>query len=173
MLNRQGGKTSNMVVWAQLVVTFLGMIFGSGFIQFLIIRKDNKNEKMKETQKKVEEKIKENEKLSSQRYLEHKEAIEKMNEAIIQLTKNDTDQTKYLKYVGDEIVGLAHDKLVCLGDKYQERGAITLKEKATLEAIYKPYHEGLGGNGDGQTSYEYCMKLPIVTNEKAKEMDNK
>lgn len=151
---------------AELLVTFLGMLLGSGLIQFFITRKDNKKEELKQIQKELKQEMEEKEK-------EYKEEIEKLNEIIIQLTENDAQQSKYIKYVGDEIMGLAHDKLVCLTDRYQDRGAITLKEIATLKAIYKPYHEGLGGNGDGQAGYEYCIKLPVVSEEKAKEMDMK
>lgn len=104
-------------------------------------------------------------------YNEHEESIKKLNEAILQLTKNDTEIKEYIKYVGDEIMGLAHDKLVYLTDHYQARGAITLKEKSTLEAIYRPYAEGLGGNGDGKTGFEYAMQLPVVSDEKARKMD--
>ena len=161
------------MAWMQLLVTFLGMVLGSGLIQFLITRKDTKNEEIKTLQKNFEKELKEKVDLSEERFLIHQTEIEKFNKAINQLSENDAKQSQYLKYIGDEITGLAHDKLVCLTDKYQERGAITLKEKATLQAIYQPYHEGLGGNGDGQAGYEFCMKLPIVTNEQAKEMDNK
>ena len=172
-------------------------IIGSGaffsFIQFLIQRKDNKKKKIDELCKKVDEGLvkqteisekrydflkaeitkglDEREQTGRERYLTHQESIQKLNEAIFQLTKNDTEQSQYIRYVGEELMGLAHDRLVYLTDKYQRRGAITLKEKATLEAIFKPYHEGLGGNGDGQQGYEFCKSLPVVTDDKALEMD--
>lgn len=155
----------------QLFVTFVGMILGSGIIQFLLNRKDAKDNKLDALQKELQEGLEERENVGKARYLEHKEAIQKLNEAIFQLTQNDTNQSQYMKYVGDEIMGLAHDKLVYLTDWYQERGGITLKEQATLKAIYVPYHEGLQGNGDGQIGYEYCMKLPVITEEQAKELD--
>lgn len=156
----------------QFILSFIGMVLGSGLIQFFITRKDNNNKKLIELKKELRDGLDERETTGKERYLEHKEAIQKLNEAIFQLTENDTHQAQYMKYIGDEIMGLAHDKLVYLTDKYQERGAITLKEKATLHAIYNPYHIGLGGNGDGQAGYEYCMKLPIVTDSQAREMDN-
>lgn len=74
------------------------------------------------------------------------------------------------KNMSDAIVGLGHDKILYLTDKIQRRGKITLKEKTNLTGIYVPYHE-LGGNGDGKTSYEYCMTLPICTDEDAEEAD--
>jgi hypothetical protein len=157
-------------------------IIGSGalfsFIQFLIQRKDilkkeEKEDQISQLRHELKEGLDDRENRGLQRYTEHQEAIAKLNEAILQLTENDTQMKEYMKYVGDEIVGLAHDKLVYLTDKYQERGAITLKEKATLEAIYVPYHSGLGGNGDGKAGYEFAMQLPIVTDSQAHEMDKR
>ena len=179
------------------VVKILIAIIGSGafftFLQFLIQRKDKKKDKIDELCKKIEVDmaqqqdlsknryeslqtelqggLQERENIGKARYEEHQESIKKLSEAIVQLTKNDTAQSKYMKYIGEEIMGLAHEKLVMLTDHYQARGAITLREKATLESIYKPYHEGLGGNGDGSQGYEFCMKLPVVTDSKALDMD--
>ena len=160
----------------QIIITILGSGAFFSFVQFLIQRKDQqkqeeKDDKIEELRKELIQGLEEREETGLSRYTEHQESIAKLNEAILLLTENDTQMQEYMKYVGDEIMGLAHDKLVYLTDKYQERGAITLKEKATLEAIYSPYHEGLGGNGDGKTGYEYAMKLPIVTDIQAREMD--
>lgn len=167
-----------MPVGLQVVLTIIGSGALFSFIQFLIQRKDNLKKEEKEDQinqlrVELKEGLDDRENRGAERYNEHKEAIAKINEAILKLTENDTQMKDYMKYVGDEIMGLAHDKLVYLTDKYQERGAITLKEKATLEAIYSPYHEGLGGNGDGKTGYEFAMQLPIVTDAQAYEMDRK
>ena len=174
-------------------------VIGSGafftFLQFLITRRDNKKNKIDELCKKIDKELEnqqssvneryetlqkeirqgldERENKGKERYLTHQESIQKLNEAIFQLTKNDTEQSKYMKYVGEELMGLAHDRLVHLTDHYQRRGYITLKEKATLEAIFKPYHEGLGGNGDGEQGYRYAMSLPVVTDIQAHEMDTK
>lgn len=179
------------------VVKILIAIIGSGafftFLQFLIQRKDKKKDKLDELCQKldndmlqqqnlsktryeslqieIKDGLQERENRGKARYTEHQEAIKKLSEAIVQLTKNDTDQSKYMKYIGEELMGLAHEKLVTLTDHYQARGAITLREKATLESIYKPYHEGLGGNGDGSQGYNFCMKLPVVTDSKALDMD--
>lgn len=157
--------------WFQSLLTFAGVIIGSGLIQFLITRKDNRKEELKRIQKELKQGLDEREATGKARYLEHKEAIDKLNEAIFQLTKNDTEQSKYIRYIGDELMGLAHDKLVYLTSHYQKRGAITLKEIATLKAIYEPYHNGLHGNGDGQAGYEFAMTLPVVTDAQAEKMD--
>jgi len=162
-----------MPEWITALITFLGVFIGSGLIQFFVTRKDNKNDKLAAIEKDLKNGLNNEEERGKARYAEHQEAINKLNDVILKLTENDTKQTQYIKYVGDELMGLAHDRLVDLTDKYQQRGAITLKEIATLEAIYKPYSEGLGGNGDGKAGYEYAMKLPVVTDAVAKEMDLK
>ena len=162
-----------MPEWMTALITFLGVFMGSGLIQFFVTRKDNKNDKLAAIEKELKDGLDDREARGKARYTEHQEAISKLNDAILKLTENDTKQTQYMKYVGDELMGLAHDRLVDLTDKYQQRGAITLKEIATLEAIYKPYSEGLGGNGDGKAGYEYAMKLPVVTDAVAREMDLK
>jgi len=68
------------------------------------------------------------------------------------------------------LLGLGHDKLVYLTDKYVRRGAISLKEKRNLEFLYKPYAE-LGGNGDCKVGYDACQRLPVVSDDEAQHMD--
>lgn len=104
------------------------------------------------------------------RYKEHKETINELKTAILQLVQNDTDMKEHLDAIGESLIGLSHDKLIYLSDKYAERGAITLKEKATIKSIYSPYRK-LGGNGDCEIAFNYIDKLPIISDEKAKEID--
>lgn len=68
------------------------------------------------------------------------------------------------------LIGLGHDKLWTLGAKYIRRGAITVSEKSNLKMIYYPYHE-MGGNSDGTTIFDECMKLPVITQDDADEKD--
>lgn len=68
------------------------------------------------------------------------------------------------------LLGLGHDKIVYLTDKYVRRGAISLKEKRNLEFLYKPYAE-LGGNGDCKVGYDACQRLPVVSDDEAQHMD--
>lgn len=68
------------------------------------------------------------------------------------------------------LLGLGHDKIVYLTDKYVRRGAISLKEKRNLEFLYKPYAE-LGGNGDCKVGYDACQSLPVVSDDEAQHMD--
>ena len=37
------------------------------------------------------------------------------------------------------LLGLGHDKILFLTDKFVNRGGITLKEKRNLDYLYKPY----------------------------------
>lgn len=121
----------------------------------------------------VREGLAEREEKGLERYLEHKEAIEELREAMISLTKNTDEVAKLGKYMGQSLMALTHDKLIHLGKQYQRRGAITLAEQNNLKLLYEPYHNGLGGNSDGEGYYTYCMNLPIVTDEKAAKMDKK
>lgn len=76
---------------------------------------------------------------------------------------NESAQSKML-------LGLGHDKLMSLTDKYVQRGAITLKEKRNLDFLYNPYNE-MGGNGDCKIGYDACQKLDVVSEDQAYEMD--
>ena len=71
------------------------------------------------------------------------------------------------------LLGLGHDRLIHLTDKFVRRGAITLKEKRNLKYLYEPYHEGLGGNGDCEIGYNESIKLPVVSEDEASEMDSR
>lgn len=68
------------------------------------------------------------------------------------------------------LLGLGHDKIVHLTDKFIRRGAITLKEKRNLQFLCEPYF-ALGGNGDAKIGNDACEKLPIISEEEATEMD--
>lgn len=70
------------------------------------------------------------------------------------------------------LLGLGHDRILCLTDRFVRRGAITLKEKRNLQYLWDPY-EGLGGNGDCKIGYDACQKLPVVSEDIAEEMDAK
>lgn len=59
------------------------------------------------------------------------------------------------------LVGLAHDRITCLGMRYIERGWITQDEYENLyEYLYKPY-ETMGGNGSAKRIMLEVNKLPI------------
>lgn len=209
--------------WVQLGFTFAGIVVGSGIIQFLITRKDKKDEDAKKDHEEelkkemkdhltavndkwkvdycdknakaiselvveVREGLAQREAKGKERYDEHHETIAKMNEqhqknfealfqTIEQLKANDTKITEGLEKMAEKqddmangIMGLSHDKLIYTTDRITERGAITLKEKATLTSIYEPY-VALHGNGDAKAGYNHVMTLPVVSDEEAKKMD--
>lgn len=126
--------------------------------------------------------------MGKKRYDEHHIAIEKLSvqhqkeflelkKAIDALTANDTKITDSLAKIAekqdcmaDGIMGLSHDKLVYMTDRITERGAITLKEQATLTSIYEPYTK-LNGNGDAKAGYKHVMNLKVVSDEEAKRLD--
>lgn len=68
------------------------------------------------------------------------------------------------------LLGLGHDKIIELTDKFVRRGAITLKEKRNLEFLANPYFEA-GGNGDAKIGYDACQKLPVISDEDAEVSD--
>lgn len=70
------------------------------------------------------------------------------------------------------LLGLGHDKLIYLTDKYVKRGSISLKEKRNLQFLYEPYKE-LGGNSDCTIGYDACDKLPVVSDDEAFSLDIK
>ena len=123
------------------------------FIQYLITRHDKKNDESDTRYMELKERLE-----------NHEETIEKLNQILLE-NKKESDGIKQI------LIGIGHDKLVYMTDKIERRGAITLKEKATLNAIFKPY-SSLGGNGDGEAGYKYCVTLPVVTDEGAREKDN-
>ena len=79
------------------------------------------------------------------------------------ISENDKNQS-------DMILGLGHDKLLFLTDKFVSRGVITMKEKRNLDYLYKPY-EKMGGNGDCKIGYDACQELRIVSEEEALKID--
>ena len=59
------------------------------------------------------------------------------------------------------LVGLAHDRILCLGESYINRGWITMEEYENLcDYLFDPY-EKLGGNGSATPVVDICTTLPI------------
>lgn len=143
------------------------------FLQFMITRKDNKDDRYEELNKKVEDGLAEVENKGKERYDEYKETIEELRKVVVKLAENNEEQNKFLTANAQLLVGLTQDRLIHLTDKYCERGCITLDELAVLEEIYGPYHsEPLKGNGRGKAGIEMCRKLPKVSEEVAIAKDN-
>lgn len=63
------------------------------------------------------------------------------------------------------LIGLAHDRILCLGNKYIERGWVSAEEYENLYTyLYEPY-EKMGGNGSAKRIMEKVKKLPSYQNE--------
>lgn len=152
------------------------------FIEFVIERfihkkerKEDKAENIDDLRKEIKDHIEDTNREWKETLCDKNSAlIEELRTAVLKLTEDSNERAKFEKYVGESLMALTHDKLVHLGKAYQKRGAITVAEQSNLTLLYRPYHDGLGGNHDGETWYNYCMnELPIVTEEKALEMDKK
>lgn len=142
------------------------------FVTVLIQRKDKKNDKIKEIEEDVKRKFQERDEYNKERDKKHDDDVEELRRAVIALTEDSIGKHELEKYMASSLMALSHDKLVNLGKSYQRRGAITLAEKNNIKLIYNPYHN-LGGNSDGEGWFDYCMHLPVITEEEAIEMDNK
>jgi hypothetical protein len=213
--------------WIKTILTILfsGAFFG--FIQFLITRKDKKEENSQEERDKnlkksmedhltnvnakwkedycdknakaiselvteVREGLAQREETGRQRYEQHNESIkelikqhdedyhklEQSLEKVITTMKENDDRitTKVEKiadvqeFIGDALVGQAHNTILFIGDHISERKCITNREKATINSMYKPYHN-LGGNGEVKEVVEYILSLPTVSEDEAKQKD--
>jgi hypothetical protein len=62
---------------------------------------------------------------------------------------------------GKMLRGLAHDRILALGEEYIKRGSVDTDEYENLhDYLYIPYKE-LGGNGTAEKIMEDVRKLPI------------
>lgn len=156
-----------------IIITIITSNAVLAFITFLIQRKDKKNDKFKELENKIDSGLEKREETGKERYEEHQEAIKELREVVIKLSEDAEERKHLAQCMASSLMALSHDKLVYLGKTYQRRGAITLAEKNNLRLIFEPYHNGLGGNSDGEGYFDYCMHLPVVTEEEALEMDRK
>ena len=69
------------------------------------------------------------------------------------------------------ILGLGHDAIFRVAEKYIHREGITADELEDLDKyLYKPYAE-LGGNGTAKTMVDKCKELPIITKAEADRRD--
>lgn len=134
---------------------------------------DKNKQLIEEIGESLKQGLNDRERTGKERYEEHKEYIKELREAILVLTEDAQERKKLEKYMANSLLAITHDKLIYLGKTYQRRGAITLAEQNNLKLLYTPYHDGLGGNSDGEGYYNYCMHLPIVTDEEAQELDRK
>ncbi len=170
----------------QIIITLIGSVLGSGaavtLIKFFVERNDNKKKEEKQEQKEAEKdkleemrievngKIDERERKSIERANSLKEDISSLAKVVDDLTKNISKNSETLNLVGEGMKGITHDKIIYLTDHFIRRQGITTKEMSTLKALYEPYR-ALGGNGDCEAGYNACVKLSIIDEDKAEELD--
>lgn len=66
-----------------------------------------------------------------------------------------------LNDIADAVVGLDHDRITYLGQKYIDRGYITQRDYENLvDYLYKPYKK-LGGNGTAEKVISEVRELPL------------
>lgn len=66
---------------------------------------------------------------------------------------------------GALLLGLAHDRIMFLGQSYIDRGWITRNEyEDFITYLWQPY-EAAGGNGTGKKMMEEINKLPITKHD--------
>ena len=95
--------------------------------------------------------------------------------AFIQFLISRHDKRKAAENIAEKeqsnmILGLGHDRILYLTDKYVRRGAITLKEKRNLEYLYRPY-KAMHGNGDCEIGYNACAELQVISDNDAVRLD--
>lgn len=177
----------------QSIITFLGVLVGSGIIQFFVNRKDKqiedeKNDKLKAMDEKFQKGLDEREAKGLERYNEHKVAIAEMSlqhqkdfqqlkDAIKQLTENDTNIAKLIERneqtigtIADGLVGMIHNTIIYTTEPILKRDAVTYEELATLDSLYVPYSK-LGGNGECKRRYYDVNKLTKISKEEADKRD--
>lgn len=67
------------------------------------------------------------------------------------------------------LVGLAHDRIIYVGEEFIARGWITYDEyEDFMKYLYTPYSE-YGGNGAAERISDEVKKLPLRTNDNRRE----
>lgn len=139
--------------------SFLAIVFGGSFlafVQFLISRGDSKREKKEDTVGKIDDLRKDIEESNRNQ----KEAVSELSEqlqAVVSMVKDLTDQQGKQS---DSLMGLDHDRICWLGNKYIQQGWISISDMDDFEKyLYRPY-KGLGGNGTAEAVMEKLKKLP-------------
>lgn len=78
--------------------------------------------------------------------------------------KSKDKKAEILDHQSKMLLGLGHDRIICLGKEYLSKGSMTEDEYENLNKyLYTPY-KALGGNGTAEKIMEDVKKLPIDTN---------
>ena len=123
----------------ETILTFVGgLLVGMfGFAQFLIKRHDEKQNEMKELSAKVD----------------------KLTELVEAESLAQKDMQQEIRWHGDAIAGLEHDRIVHVGEGFIQKGKISLSEYDDINKyLYKPYKQ-LGGNGTAEAVMERLKEM--------------
>ena len=96
----------------QIILAVLGSNALFAFLQFLITRKDSKDDKLKILEREVQEGLDAREAKGRERYEEHRAAIEELRGMMMQIASSTLEQQKYSESIGSVLMGLAQDKIV-------------------------------------------------------------
>lgn len=159
----------------QNIILLITAVVGSNaifqFIQFMIKRRDDRNDKLRDIQEEFRRGLNEREETGRKRYEEHKESIEKLSQAVLQLTDNNVKLTEFLHNVGEGVKSLEIDKLIFLTNKISQRGSITADERATVDELYEACLKLGGKNAHVKAGYDSCNNLPFISRDDAEIMD--
>lgn len=123
----------------ETILAFVGGCLAGafGFAQFLIKRHDEKQNEMKELSAKVDK-------------------LTKLVEAESLAQK---DMQQEIRWHGDAIAGLEHDRIIHVGEGFIQKGKITLSEYDDINKyLYEPYKK-LGGNGTAEDVMDRLKEL--------------
>lgn len=134
-----------------VVLTLVGAVFAStGFWTFInnrLQRRDKKEDDKSDLAKWQE---------SADNY--HKEVKESIDKFNVQMDLQSS-----------MLMGLGHDRIIEMGERYIDQGFITLEQYEDLDKyLYQPYH-ALGGNGTAEKIMDEIRKLPCVPEIKKEE----
>lgn len=87
---------------------------------------------------------------------------EKLKRVVREIVQPLVDELEQEKKRFEAIKDDYRNRLVELCEVYLERGSITLKEYQSLSELWKVYHYGLTGNGQGEEYYNKVCKLPLT-----------
>ena len=169
-------------------LTIVGSLGLFKFAEFLITRKDKKQERIEDKEeklKKLEEKM---QATVEQRSSEVKKQFEfqaseiraqsakeqahysEIKEVLVKNAEDDKERDMYMRTMGEALMGIIHDRVIRSADIYIERDGVTREELSTLTSMYRPY-KALGGNGDVETAFNLVGDLDLITKEEACKRD--
>lgn len=123
----------------ETILAFVGGCLAGafGFAQFLIKRHDEKQNEMKELSAKVD----------------------KLTQLVEAESLAQKDMQQEIRWHGEAIAGLEHDRIIHVGEGFIQKGKITLSEYDDINKyLYEPYKK-LGGNGTAEDVMDRLKEL--------------